>query len=44
MTEDSWNTMAKLLAVGDKKAYETVFREFFRPLVVSGRIPLRRWR
>lgn len=26
--------MAKLLAVGDKKAYETVFREFFRPLVV----------
>lgn len=33
MTEDSWDNIAKLLAAGDQKAYETVFREFFRPLV-----------
>lgn len=33
MVEDSWDKIAKLLAAGDKQAYETVFREFFRPLV-----------
>lgn len=33
----TWDSLIKLLAAGDKRAYEAVFREFYRPLVLYAR-------